>query len=433
MTNNKEQQPDVISVSNLTKVFDKKYSNKEFFTLKAYLLKRKEAISDENNNKIFIALKDVSFSVKKGETFGIIGRNGSGKSTLLKIIGGIMKPTQGTVVTNGRMATLIELGAGFHPEFTGRENLFINAHILGIPMNKVKRIYDEIVEFSGIGDFIDNPVKTYSSGMYMRLAFSVAIHVNPDILLIDEILAVGDEMFQHKCKSVINDFRRRGKTIVIVGHDMESIRRLCSRVLYLGDGKTCCVGQPDEVIQHYMERVRDIEEDEMQKSDTASKPAKTIEKEEEEEDEGDKKRWGRREVEIVETKIFSEDGKEKHVLMTDDPVQIEIKYKVNSSVDNVIFGIAIHRDDGVLCFGTNTKADGVKILDIGDEGKVVINIERLSLITGTYFLDVAVHPEDGPDYDYHSHLYSFVMSSNVRDTGVYRPTHSWKIYPKSSK
>ncbi len=426
---NEEKKIPVISVKNLSKEFKKK-EQKNFFTLKSYLLKRKDmAHEDSRAKERFTALKDITFSINKGETFGIIGRNGSGKSTLLKLIAGIMKPTTGEVQTTGRMATLIELGAGFHPEFTGKENLFINANILGIPISKIKRMYKDIVEFSGIGEFINNPVKTYSSGMYMRLAFAVAVHVDPDILLIDEILAVGDEMFQHKCKSVINDFRRRGKTIVLVAHDMASIKRMCSRVAYLENGKLFCVGNSDEVIQKYMRNVQDLEERELEKIDSTTgntdiNNGSVL---------GRGKRWGRREVEITGARFLNTAGKEKHVISTGEAVKISVDYKVNKKQKSVIFGIAIHRDDGTLCFGSNTKVDGYELKDIGSEGSIFMEIDSLSLLPGNYFFDVAVHPEEGPDYDYHSHLYSFAMSSEIKDAGIFRPEHRWKIFPGTVK
>jgi len=436
----------IISIENVTKLFKKKNPNSKSFTIKSYLLRQRDLAysSSDKEKDTFAALKKVSFSIKKGETLGIIGRNGSGKSTLLKLISGIMKPTEGSIVTKGRVATLIELGAGFHPEFTGRENLFINANILGIPMNKIKQIYDEIVEFSGIGDFIDNPVKTYSSGMYMRLAFSVAIHVDPDILIIDEILGVGDKLFQHKCTSVLNDFKRREKTLIIVSHDIESIKRTCSRVVCLDKGELISQGEPKEVIQKYMLRIRAFEEDAMQKA--AEQASKAKDKTGNETDgaaskkttlleEADsfaelreiKKRWGKREVEILAVKILSGDSKVKHVFGTGEPVSILMEYNVNTPVDKVVFGVGIHKDDGLLCFGTNTDIDNFEVKDIGEKGTVEFSIDSLSLLPGTYFIDVAVHDEEGVAYDYHRHLYSFVMDSDLKDVGVYRPKHKWNV------
>jgi len=437
---------DIVSIENVTKLFKKKNLNKKSFTIKSYLLKQKNSACSNHagGEESFVALKKVTFSIKKGETLGIIGRNGSGKSTLLKVIAGIMQPTEGQIIKSGRVATLIELGAGFHPEFTGRENLFINANILGIPMNKIKQIYDEIVAFSGIEDFMDNPVKTYSSGMYMRLAFSVAIHVNPDILIIDEILGVGDKLFQHKCKSVLNDFKRRGKTLIIVSHDIESIKNTCSRVVYLEKGELVCQGEPKEVIQKYMLRIRELEEEEMQKEEERAGQARHESKkrtegktnedslftDEENTDEvlsEMRKRWGEREIEILAVNILSGDCKKKHVFVTGEPVSILMKYKVNTPVENMVFGVGIHKDDGLLCFGTNTDIDNFKLKDIGGEGTVEFKIDSLSLLPGTYFIDVAVHDEDGIAYDYHRHLHSFVMDSDVTDVGVYRPRHQWSI------
>ena len=199
----------------------------------------------------FWALQGVNISVRAGETVGLIGRNGSGKSSLLKIIGKILYPTSGRVQTRGSIASLIELGAGFHPELTGRENIYINSSILGFSRKEIGRKFDEIVEFSELRQFIDNPIKSYSSGMYLRLGFAVAINVDPDILLIDEILAVGDESFQAKCIRKIEEFKKKGKTIIYVSHDLDSVEMICDQVCLLDHGKLICSGRPSNGIQAY--------------------------------------------------------------------------------------------------------------------------------------------------------------------------------------
>ncbi len=210
------------------------------------LLKGKHVIQEERE---FWALRNVSFEIPKGITLGIIGSNGSGKSTLLKLIAGIHRPTSGGVATNGRISALIELGAGFHPEFTGRENIFINGIILGLTRKQIQQKLEDIIQFSELEDFIDSPVKTYSSGMYMRLAFAIAVAVDPEILLIDEILAVGDASFQKKCQNRINTFKADGKTIVIVTHDLSALERYCDRVLWLDHGKLQAYGDVQSVMQ----------------------------------------------------------------------------------------------------------------------------------------------------------------------------------------
>jgi len=206
----------------------------------------------------FYALRDVSFRVARGETLGIIGRNGSGKSTILKLIAGVMAPSEGEINVYGRVSPLIELGAGFHPDLTGRENVFLNASILGMSRKEVSARFDEIISFAELWDFVDTPVKRYSSGMYIRLGFSVAVHSDPEILLIDEVLAVGDAAFQEKCLARMNNFRRLGKTMVFVSHDMDQVRQVCDRVLLLHEGELLAEGKPDEVIRRYLALLQEL-------------------------------------------------------------------------------------------------------------------------------------------------------------------------------
>src|SRR5918998_1720251 len=240
-----------IELTNVTKVYRKYARRKQFATLKSALLKG-SLIQDLQPDETFPALQGVSFNVAAGRTYGIIGRNGSGKSTALKLVAGITKPTTGTVQVAGRISALIELGAGFHPEISGRENVFINGIMLGLTKREVTRRFDEIVEFAELQQFIDAPVKTYSSGMYMRLGFAVAIHVNPDVLLVDEVLAVGDEAFTHKCLDKFADFKRRGKTILIVTHQLDLVQRFCDEALWLDHGMVRTQGDPKRVIDAYL-------------------------------------------------------------------------------------------------------------------------------------------------------------------------------------
>src|SRR5919108_3507392 len=231
-----------IELTNVTKIY-RRYTGRQFATLKSALLQR-SILRELRPSETFPALTDVSFTVAKGSTYGVIGRNGSGKSTALKLVAGITKPTAGTVRVEGRISALIELGAGFHPEISGRENVFINGIMLGLSKKEIQRRFDEIVEFAELKDFIDAPVKTYSSGMYMRLGFAVAIHVDPDVLLVDEVLAVGDEAFTHKCFDKLAEFRRRGRTILLVTHALDLITRFCDAALWLDAGITRANGDP---------------------------------------------------------------------------------------------------------------------------------------------------------------------------------------------
>src|SRR5918998_5541086 len=240
-----------IELTNVTKVYRKYARKKQFATLKSALLKG-SLIQDLQPEETFPALRGVSFTVPTGSTYGVIGRNGSGKSTMLKLVAGISKPTSGTVKVTGRISALIELGAGFHPEISGRENVFINGIMLGLTKKEIARRFDEIVEFAELKEFIDAPVKTYSSGMYMRLGFAVAIHVDPDVLLIDEVLAVGDQAFTLKCLDKFADFKRRGKTILIVTHQLDLVQRFCDEALWLDHGMVRTQGDPKRVIDAYL-------------------------------------------------------------------------------------------------------------------------------------------------------------------------------------
>src|SRR5215468_3745598 len=257
-----------IELTNVTKVY-RRYSGRQFATLKSAFLQR-SIVNDLRPSETFVALDDVSFAVPKGATFGVMGRNGSGKSTALKLVAGITKPTSGTVKVQGRISALIELGAGFHPEISGRENVFINGIMLGLSKREIQNRFDEIVDFAELREFIDAPVKTYSSGMYMRLGFAVAIHVDPDVLLVDEVLAVGDEGFTHKCLDKFGEFRRRGKTILLVTHSLGLVERFCDEALWIDEGLGKANGDPRRVVGAY---VTDVEKAEEQALATADQRA----------------------------------------------------------------------------------------------------------------------------------------------------------------
>ena len=242
---------DAVQVRDVFKFYKKHADSHKFLTIKSALV-NKTLFGDLGAGERFEALRGVSFGLEAGKTLGIIGENGSGKSTLLKILAGISRPTAGEVLTQGRISALIELGAGFHPEISGRENIFINGVILGLSRKEIQAKYEEIVRFAELEEFIDNPVKSYSSGMFMRLGFSIAINVNPDILLIDEVLAVGDASFVPKCLDKINEFRRHGKTIIFVSHDLATVERICDEVIWIKKGLVEMRGYPKRVIDAYL-------------------------------------------------------------------------------------------------------------------------------------------------------------------------------------
>jgi lipopolysaccharide transport system ATP-binding protein len=372
----------------------------------------------------FQALNEVTFAVPSGHTLGIIGRNGSGKSTLLKLLAGIYRPDHGKIVVQGKVGALLDLGAGFHPEFSGRENIFINGIVLGLSKREVRQQLDDIIRFAELEVFIDEPVKTYSVGMYMRLGFSVAVHADPDVLLIDEILAVGDEGFFQKCYDKLAAFRRRGKTIIFVSHDLSTVSRWCDTVVWLEDGRVQEEGVPQRVIDLYRQHVA-AQEAERAIAEHIRVMAELIQAPEGE----TANRWGSREVEIESVKMFHTSGHERYVYQSGDPVRVVIHYRVHRPVPDTVFGIALMRSDGLRCYGTNTAVEDIPLPPLGEEGNVEVLLERLDFVEGTYYLDVAVHALDGYPYDYHHGLYSFTVKSDLQEVGVCHIPHSWAIKP----
>ncbi len=412
-----------IEIENLVRIYQKYSAQHRFKTFKSALLKG-DLFRSLRPDELVHALDDVSFSIETGTTFGVIGENGSGKSTLLKVVAGIAKPTSGSVRVNGKVAALIELGAGFHPEITGRENVYINGIMLGLSRKEIQDKYDDIVRFAELEQFIDAPVKTYSSGMYMRLGFSIAINVNPDVLLVDEVLAVGDASFVPKCLDRINDFRRRKKTILFVSHDLTTVEKICDKVAWFKNGQVQTIGEPRRVIDAYLQDVTDKQEDEFEQRqhEIEQKPQPPAPEEEQRE-----QRWGKREVEITKVRLLGKDGKEKHVFSPEEGMAIEMEVEAYSRIKDFVFGIGLFNSQGISVYGTNTLLEDFVAEETHGAGKVTCRIEQLNLVNGTYYLDVAVHKRDGYPYDYHRSLYSFLISSRLKDAGIYRPRHSWEI------
>jgi len=406
----------------VTKVYRRFLHQHQFRTLKSALLTG-SLIADLRPDETFTALDGVSFEVPRGTTFGVIGENGSGKSTLLKLLAGITKPTRGALRVAGRISALIELGAGFHPEISGRENVAINGIMLGLTRREVDERFDEIVDFAELREFIDAPVKTYSSGMYMRLGFSVAIHVDPDVLLIDEVLAVGDEAFTRKCLDKIGEFHRRGKTIVLVTHSLGLVEKMCDDALWLRHGRKAGVGDPKRVVDAYLTYVAGGEEALMAR-DQAPAPAPEAETKPEGYREG---RWGSREVEITRVRLVDDRGQERHVFASGEGVTLRLDVEARAEVEDFVFGVGIFTADGVSVYGTNTHIEDYVPRRAAGRGEVSLELSDLRLVEGTYLLDVAVHRRDGTPYDYHRGLHSFRVKSRIKDVGVYRPPHRWSF------
>ena len=410
-----------IEVRDVRKTYRRYGRRKNFGTLKSAILSGRLA-RDLAADHSFEALKGVSFDVPAGKTFGIVGRNGSGKSTMLKLIAGIGRPTSGDVQVHGRVSALIELGAGFHPEISGRDNVFINGMMLGLSKREVASRFDEIVAFAELEDFIDEPVKTYSSGMYMRLGFSVAINVDPAVLLVDEVLAVGDEAFTHKCLDKFADFRRRGRTVLLVTHSLDLVARFCDEALWLDQGIIRAKGDPKRVIDAYLMDVAAAENKALDRprvaalspSETPSDMTKAVEG-----------RWGSREAEILAVEFVRTDGVTAHVFESGEALAIRMRVRAHRALDDFVFGVALFSADGVCCYGTNTDIEGAEPREFSGDGEVDFIIESLCLVAGTYKVDVAVHRRDGVPYDYHRSLYTIRVTSRLNETGIVRPPHRW--------
>jgi ABC-type polysaccharide/polyol phosphate transport system ATPase subunit len=433
-----------IQVTNASKVYRRYSRRHQFTTLKSALLSR-SLIRDLRPDEIFAAVRDVTVTVPRGRTLGVIGRNGSGKSTLLKLVAGITKPTTGTVHVNGRVSALIELGAGFHPEISGRENVFINGIMLGLTKREIARRFDEIVDFAEMKDFIDAPVKTYSSGMYMRLGFAVAIHVDPDVLLVDEVLAVGDEGFTHKCLDKFAEFKRRGKTILLVTHALGLVERFCDEALWMDHGSMQAIGDPKRVVGAYITAVEISEEQQLAAGDAKAQESAAVVSPDEaaaavlpdhpvETAEGPadmfratEGRWGSREIEIVDVQFAGPDSEPGHVFHSGEPLTIRIALRSPVENEDFVIGIGIFNAEGVCCYGTNTNIEDLKAVRILGDAEAFFTIDSLDLVEGTYKLDVAVHKLDGYPYDYHRLLYTFRVKSRTKDVGIYRPRHAWRF------
>jgi ABC-type polysaccharide/polyol phosphate transport system ATPase subunit len=418
-----------IRARDVAKVYRRFVHRNQFKTLKSALLTG-SLLSDLRPDETLTALEGVSFDVPKGSTFGVIGENGSGKSTLLKLVAGITRPTRGDLAVDGRTSALIELGAGFHPEISGRENVAINAIMLGLTRKEVDRRFAEIVAFAELEEFIDAPVKTYSSGMYMRLGFAVAIHVDPDVLLIDEVLAVGDEAFTRKCLDKIAEFRRRGKTILFVTHSLGLVEKMCDDVLWLRHGRTADRGDPKRVVDAYLTYVAGGEEARLKarhEHALAEASSSLPEAPSGEPTAGGYRpgRWGGREVEITAVRLLDAQGRERHVFVPREAVTLTLSVRAAEAVTDVVFGVGLFSADGVSVWGSNTDIEGFVSRRLAGSGEVRLQLATLDLVEGTYLVDVAAHKRDGTPYDYQRGLYSFRVKSRVKDVGLYRPPHRW--------
>lgn len=360
------------------------------------------------------AVRDLSFTVQSGECVGIIGRNGSGKSTALKLIARILQPTSGEIIVRGRVSALLELGTGFHPDLTGRENIYLNASLLGLSSLEIDRHFDDIVAFSELEEFIDMPVKHYSSGMYMRLGFSVAIHVHPDILIVDEILAVGDQSFQAKCMDRIIEMKRSGVTILFISHNLGMVEKLCNKLVWLDQGQVKMVGPTTEVVEQYKDAIFQRVGQQIQfQNETASF-----------------KRWGTRQVEITAVRFLNHAGEETAIYKTGDPMTVEIQFFAHEPIANPEIGLAIFRQDGIHVNGPNNRLAGLELGIVQGPGAIHYCVESLPLLPARYQLTVAIHDSYRPiAYDYHEEAYSFrIVEDGITESeGLLALPATWEL------
>lgn len=427
------EQDIVIEVKNISKIF-------KIYQDKGHMLKEKALNWNRNKYEKKVVLDNVSFQVKRGEAVGLIGHNGCGKSTTLKLLTGIMYPDSGDITVKGRISSLLELGAGFHPDLSGRENIYINASIFGLSRKEIDKRLNSIIRFSELEEFIDNPVRTYSSGMYMKLAFSVAINVDADILLIDEILAVGDVNFQAKCFKKMQEIKRKGTTLVLVSHSMEQIESLCDRSIWLQEGHVIADGPTKEVDYQYLsymkQRRKDSVEKEIEQLEADQKREREQIIEDETQQEGEEAqenaeawsgRFGSGEMRIENVKCLNSKGESVSTLDFGENFTIQFDVKKKKEVQDVWFGMTIIRNDGVVCYGTNTLADSDSQYHISERGVVKMVFEDIKLMPGEFYVDICVGKAFNEFIDYWQTAKTIEIFGERKDIGCVKLEHKWDI------
>ncbi len=361
--------------------------------------------SDRLRRGEFWALKNISLEVKKGETLGLIGSNGSGKTTLMKMINGIFWPDKGRITVKGKVGALIAVGAGFHPSLTGRENIYINGAILGMSKREIDKKFDAIVEFADIGDFLDAPVKHYSSGMFVRLGFAVAVHCEPDILLIDEVLSVGDIDFQNKCLRKFKEFKESRASIVFVSHNLDIVRRICDRVIFLNLGEVKSAGDPDNSLRVYKQFV--VNKNLQTKQDISI--------------------FNDEEIQIKNVRLTDGEGREKKAFLLDDELFIKIEYQSHQKIEKPTFTIGFYGEDGQCYVGLSTLHDKYQIDCIQGTGKMEIEFKALFMKPGLYRISVGIWDSRGiSPYAWHQRAYTLVIEDERKaGNGLYYLPHRW--------
>jgi lipopolysaccharide transport system ATP-binding protein len=409
---------DTIAVERLGKQFRRYHADRPA-TLKEVLIRGLRRMGARER---FWGLRDVSFRVAPGEMVGVIGRNGSGKSTLLRLIGGVGRPDEGGVKVRGRVGALLDLGAGFHPELTGRENVLVYGVIAGLTRAEVEQRLDAIVRFAELEPYIDGPLRTYSSGMQLRLAFAIGVHTRPAALLIDEVLAVGDLSFQSKCLDRIKQMKAEGCAIVLVSHDMKQIHEHCDRALWLQDGHVAAEGEPAQVVDDYVAAMSA----ETRRRTPASWPvlhtpggiALQVHA----------NRFGSLDMEIVGVRLLDQRNREIVELHSGDALRVSIEYRAPQPVAAPIFGVSIYSEEDEVCCDVSTASAGQTLPTLQGAGQISLHFERLDLNGGRYYLDVGVYPRDwGYAYDHHSHAYALEVRPTGSRKGILYSPHHWVL------
>jgi ABC-2 type transport system ATP-binding protein len=359
-------------------------------SLKERIINRRRADFEE-----FWALKDVSLEIEGSTTAGLIGRNGSGKTTLLKTVAGIIRPTEGRVITRGRIASLLELGAGFHPDLTGRENVYLNASILGLTRKETDRYFDDIVAFAELGDFIDMQVRHYSSGMYVRLGFAVAVHVDPEILIVDEVLAVGDEAFQRRCLGRIRDFQREGRTIVFVTHAVDIVREICTKAYFLNKGAIVAEGRPSDVVDAFRRLIH------------GGEPEQT----------GPVDERGTGEARFSDVRFVDDRGEDRQVYMPGESVEIRARLDVTQPISDPVLGVIVYDDAGRYLWGTNTGLRDTSLGTVDSPRIVRVKIPALPMVNTSCLVTLALSNRSGQDYTWREKGWAFKVVSQGADLG----------------
>jgi ABC-type polysaccharide/polyol phosphate transport system ATPase subunit len=389
-----------IIVENLAKKFRLYHEKNQY--LKAAITKGRRSRYED-----FWALREISFEVPAGQAFGVIGANGSGKSTLLKCLAGILVPDNGHIVATGKVAALLELGAGFHPDLSGRENISLNGAILGMTRAEIGRKFDEIVSFAGLEHFIDTPVKNYSSGMTVRLGFAVAINVEPEILIIDEVLAVGDAEFQQRCFQKIEQFRREGRTIIFVSHGLGQVAQFCDDAMWIEKGNIRSIGPAPKIVAEYTSSAYQAEQ--------AMISASPVD------------RWGSGEVQVTKVSISAADGVESLTLMSGQPFRVKIDYDILTPVLDLAIGITINHIHGFNVFSSSTKRRGIPLATNSDCGSVEFTVDSLAILEGSFNLTIDLFGGvESLPFDHLDNAKLFtVIQEEIQDQGVVRLDGTW--------